>query len=68
VRRAAGIGFPGTDATVFGFIGDVFLDAPPREFGLAWHSAHGCLAVALATGGLFRVMDTTRPTRTRRQS
>lgn len=56
VRRAAGIDFPGTDTTIVGFLGDVHLDAPPSEMGLAWHSMHGILAVAPAPGGLFRVM------------
>ncbi|MFD4872940.1 FAD-dependent monooxygenase [Streptomyces sp. NPDC058420] len=56
VRKAAGIDFPGTDATLFGFLGDVQLDAPPKELGLVWHSEHGTLTVAPAPGGLFRVM------------
>ena len=56
VRRAAGIDFPGTDSTVFGHLGDVVLDDPPKEPGRSWFTADGALAVAPIPGGLFRVM------------
>ncbi|MFB4423729.1 FAD-dependent monooxygenase [Streptomyces sp. QL37] len=38
VRAAAGIAFPGTDATTWGWLGDVVLDAPPEG---AVHAASG---------------------------
>jgi 2-polyprenyl-6-methoxyphenol hydroxylase-like FAD-dependent oxidoreductase len=54
VRRAAGIGFPGTDASVFGFLGDVVLDNPPPP-GFGVHNERGALIVAAIPGGLHRV-------------
>ncbi|GAA3546100.1 monooxygenase [Amycolatopsis ultiminotia] len=46
VRAAAGIEFPGTDATTWGWLGDVRLDEPPE---------HGFANVATAEGGLMIV-------------
>ncbi|WP_220506594.1 FAD-dependent monooxygenase [Amycolatopsis dendrobii] len=54
VRRAAGIGFAGTDSTVFGFLGDVELTDPPERPGF-WHNEHGALIVAPLPGGRYRV-------------
>lgn len=54
VRRAAGIGFPGTDASVFGYLGDVVLDDPPPP-GFGVHNERGALIVAAIPGGLHRV-------------
>ncbi|AXX31551.1 FAD-dependent monooxygenase [Actinosynnema pretiosum subsp. pretiosum] len=50
VRAAAGIEFPGTESTHFGFLGDVVLaDPPPLPNG--WHTAEGALmAVPLPDG------------------
>ncbi|RSM44922.1 hypothetical protein DMA12_15430 [Amycolatopsis balhimycina DSM 5908] len=54
VRRALGIGFPGTEPTLCGFIADVELDAPPAHPHL-WNAATGSLnALPLPSGG-FRV-------------
>ncbi|MFI6700802.1 FAD-dependent monooxygenase [Streptomyces sp. NPDC050509] len=59
VRSAAGIDFPGTDATVWGWLGDVVLDDPPAEVGLtAWGPRGGLLAVRLP-GGLHRFVGAT---------
>ncbi|MCW2642594.1 MAG: putative monooxygenase [Dactylosporangium sp.] len=54
VRHAAGIGYPGTDATVFAYLGDVVLDSPPPP-GLVVHNEHGALITAPIPGGFFRV-------------
>ncbi|WP_121006040.1 FAD-dependent monooxygenase [Saccharothrix australiensis] len=54
MRQAAGIDFPGTDSTVFGFLGDVELADPPERPGF-WHNAHGALLVAPIPGGHHRV-------------
>ncbi|GGU17301.1 FAD-dependent monooxygenase [Streptomyces daghestanicus] len=50
VRTAAGIGFPGTPSTVLGWLGDVFLDRPPRP-GYGRHTPRGgVMAVPLPDG------------------
>lgn len=54
VRKAAGIEFAGTDATVFGFVADVRLESPPPP-GFAQVTSAGALLVAPAPGGLFRL-------------
>jgi 2-polyprenyl-6-methoxyphenol hydroxylase-like FAD-dependent oxidoreductase len=54
VRRAAGIGFPGTDATVFGYLGDVVLDDTP-PVGFRVHNEHGALMTAPIPCGFVRV-------------
>lgn len=54
VRAASGIGFPGTDSTVFGFLGDVALGAPPERIGYSQHGASGTLLVAPLPGGIYR--------------
>jgi 2-polyprenyl-6-methoxyphenol hydroxylase-like FAD-dependent oxidoreductase len=51
VRTAAGIGFPGTDATTWGWLGDVVLDAPPaRGFASITGVDGGLMIVPLPTG------------------
>jgi 2-polyprenyl-6-methoxyphenol hydroxylase-like FAD-dependent oxidoreductase len=55
VRKAAGIGFPGTDSTLFGYLGDVTLDAPPEHGTVTIASRGGTLIIAPLPGGRFRV-------------
>ncbi|MGN9781492.1 FAD-dependent monooxygenase [Nonomuraea sp. ZG12] len=55
VRQAAGIGFPGTDATVYGFLGDVTLDDPPQG-PLSAHTADGGVMVVGMPGGHHRIV------------
>jgi 2-polyprenyl-6-methoxyphenol hydroxylase-like FAD-dependent oxidoreductase len=55
VRKAAGIDFPGSDATVFGYLGDVSLDKPPEESFLALSNADGALIVVPVPGGRYRI-------------
>jgi 2-polyprenyl-6-methoxyphenol hydroxylase-like FAD-dependent oxidoreductase len=66
IRRLAGIGFPGTDSTVFGFLGDLVLDNPP-PMGQTMYNEHGTLLTAPMPGGLVRVsgcdMDAQEPGR-----
>ncbi|GAA2238467.1 FAD-dependent monooxygenase [Streptomyces nogalater] len=58
VRTAAGIGFPGTPATVLGFLGDVRLDNPvPPGFAVCG-PAGGVMAAPLP-GGLTRLVGIT---------
>lgn len=54
VRAASGINFPGTVSTVFGFLGDVGLDAPPERIGYSCHGESGTLMVAPLPGGIYR--------------
>ncbi|MFC5744706.1 FAD-dependent monooxygenase [Actinomadura rugatobispora] len=55
VRQAAGIGFPGTGTTVWGWLGDVVLDRPPA--GIANLSGpHGGLMIAPLPGGVHRIV------------
>jgi len=54
VRKAAGIGFPGSESPASGFLGDVVLDAPPPP-GFGVNNAHGALIVAPLPDGRFRV-------------
>jgi 2-polyprenyl-6-methoxyphenol hydroxylase-like FAD-dependent oxidoreductase len=54
VRKAAGIGFPGTSHTAYGFIGEVVLDDPPRGTTGA-HTAEGVVMVVPLGGGRYRV-------------
>jgi 2-polyprenyl-6-methoxyphenol hydroxylase-like FAD-dependent oxidoreductase len=56
VRTAAGIDFPGTDATTWGWLGDVVLDAPPeRGFASITGPAGGLMVVPLP-GGIHRLV------------
>ena len=54
VRKHAEIPFPGTDSSVFGYLGDVVLDHPPNEIGFSANNARGSVMVAPLPGGLFR--------------
>jgi 2-polyprenyl-6-methoxyphenol hydroxylase-like FAD-dependent oxidoreductase len=53
VRKAAGIGFPGTDADTFAYLGDVHADAPPPP-GYGVQNGQGALIVAPLPGGVLR--------------
>jgi 2-polyprenyl-6-methoxyphenol hydroxylase-like FAD-dependent oxidoreductase len=53
VRKALGVDFPGTDATVTGVLGDVRLARPP-ERPLAMSNAAGTVLLAPLGGGLWR--------------
>ncbi|MDH6523125.1 2-polyprenyl-6-methoxyphenol hydroxylase-like FAD-dependent oxidoreductase [Streptomyces sp. SAI-135] len=55
VRREAGIDFPGSDTSAYGFLGEVVLDDPPRIPGFAALSEAGRLLVVPLPGGRFRV-------------
>jgi 2-polyprenyl-6-methoxyphenol hydroxylase-like FAD-dependent oxidoreductase len=54
VRKAAGVGFPGSESPGSGFLGDVALDAPPPP-GFGANNAEGALIVAPLPDGRFRV-------------
>jgi 2-polyprenyl-6-methoxyphenol hydroxylase-like FAD-dependent oxidoreductase len=56
VRAAAGIDFPGTDATTWGWLGDVVLDAPPERGVATFTGAHGGLMVVPLPGGVHRLV------------
>lgn len=53
VREAAGIAFPGTDTTIWGWLADVVLDEPPAAPVSAFEEQGGVMAVPLP-GGLTR--------------
>jgi 2-polyprenyl-6-methoxyphenol hydroxylase-like FAD-dependent oxidoreductase len=53
VREAAGIGFPGSDADTWAYLGDVHAEAPPAP-GYGVQSEKGALIVAHLPGGLLR--------------
>jgi 2-polyprenyl-6-methoxyphenol hydroxylase-like FAD-dependent oxidoreductase len=55
VRKAAGIAFPGTDSTFFGYLADVTLDNPPELATVSAFSPGGALIVAPLPGGRYRV-------------
>ncbi|MFH8793492.1 FAD-dependent monooxygenase [Streptomyces sp. NPDC017941] len=59
VRDAAGIGFPGSDATVWGWLGDVVLDAPPAGPVLGHASPRGGLMCVPLPGGVHRFVGHT---------
>ncbi len=54
VRTAAGIDFPGTDATSWGWLGDVVLDDPPPRPVLSVTGADGGVMVVALPGGVHR--------------
>ncbi|WP_033342684.1 FAD-dependent monooxygenase [Catenuloplanes japonicus] len=56
VREAAGIDFPGTDATTWGWLADVVLDAPPARGVLTLTGARGGLMIVPMPGGLHRLV------------
>ncbi|MCX5384651.1 FAD-dependent monooxygenase [Streptomyces sp. NBC_00083] len=58
VRKAAAVDFPGTPATVFGWLGDVVLDEPPAP-GHSCFGPAGTLMVAPMPGGLHRLVGLT---------
>ncbi|MGK5552020.1 FAD-dependent monooxygenase [Actinomadura kijaniata] len=58
VRAAAGIGFPGTPASVVGWLGDVTLDDPPPP-GFSAFTEAGALMIAPLPGGTFRLVGVT---------
>ncbi|MEU3527609.1 FAD-dependent monooxygenase [Streptomyces sp. NPDC038707] len=58
VRAAAGIGFPGTPATVLGFLADVRLDGPPPPGFSVCGPSGGLMAVQLP-GGPTRLVGIT---------
>ncbi|MFD5749241.1 FAD-dependent monooxygenase [Streptomyces sp. NPDC127033] len=59
VRDAAGIGFPGTDATVRAWLGDVVVDDPPAEPALSVSGPRGALLAVRLPGGLYRFVGIT---------
>lgn len=56
VRAAAGVDFPGTDATTWGWLGDVTLDAPPPRGMLNIAGPSGGLMVVPLGNGIFRLV------------
>ncbi|MGW7274514.1 FAD-dependent monooxygenase [Streptomyces sp. NPDC054864] len=60
VRQAAGIGFPGTDATAWGWLGDVVLNSPPSGGFAAVTHARGGLMVVPMPGGVHRIVGSDR--------
>ncbi|MFF5207895.1 FAD-dependent monooxygenase [Streptosporangium sp. NPDC000396] len=67
VRQSAGIAFPGTDATTWGWLGDVILDEPPRAPVLSLSGPEGGVMVLPLPGGVHRIVggdpDDIRPDR-----
>jgi 2-polyprenyl-6-methoxyphenol hydroxylase-like FAD-dependent oxidoreductase len=55
VRKAVGIGFPGTDSTLFSYLGDVTMAQPPAHGTVAQASPAGTLIVGRLPGGRYRV-------------
>jgi 2-polyprenyl-6-methoxyphenol hydroxylase-like FAD-dependent oxidoreductase len=55
VRTATGAGFPGADASLYGYIGDVLLDNPPERGAVAVAGADGALIIVPLPDGRFRV-------------
>ncbi|MTD57615.1 FAD-dependent monooxygenase [Amycolatopsis pithecellobii] len=56
VRTAAGIDFPGTDSTTWGWLGDVKLDAPPERGFANKAGAEGGLMIVPMPGGIHRIV------------
>ncbi|WP_432837504.1 FAD-dependent monooxygenase [Dactylosporangium sp. CA-092794] len=56
VRAAAGIDFPGTDATAWGWLGDVVLGAPPERGFASIAGVAGGLMVVPLPGGIHRIV------------
>ncbi|USX53357.1 FAD-dependent monooxygenase [Lentzea sp. HUAS12] len=56
VREAAGIDFPGTDATTWGWLGDVVLDSPPGRGFANVAGPRGGLMVVPLPGGVHRIV------------
>ncbi|MFD3911620.1 FAD-dependent monooxygenase [Streptomyces sp. NPDC058603] len=60
VRDAAGIDFPGTDVTTWGWLGDVVLDSPPEGPGLNVSTTEGGLMAVPLPGGIHRFVGIAR--------
>ncbi|BBH71766.1 putative aromatic compound monooxygenase YhjG [Actinoplanes sp. OR16] len=56
IRQAAGIDFPGTATTTWGWLGDVTLDAPPATGTAMFSGAEGGLMVVPLPGGVHRLV------------
>ncbi|HET6857611.1 MAG TPA: FAD-dependent monooxygenase [Streptomyces sp.] len=56
VRQAAGIAFPGTDATTWGWLGDVHLDTPPPTPVFSRRTERGGIMTVPLPGGLHRII------------
>jgi 2-polyprenyl-6-methoxyphenol hydroxylase-like FAD-dependent oxidoreductase len=56
VRTAAGIDFPGSDATTWGWLGDVVLDDPPQRGFANIAGADGGLMIVPLPGGIHRLV------------
>ncbi len=56
VRTSAGIDFPGTNATKWGWLGDVVLDDPPTNRLLSVNGLDGNLILVPLPGGLHRLV------------
>ncbi|MFG2049492.1 FAD-dependent monooxygenase [Micromonospora sp. NPDC048935] len=56
VRTSAGIEFPGTDATTWGWLGDVVLDAPPERGIASTAGETGSLMIVPLPGGIHRLV------------
>ncbi|MEU8419470.1 FAD-dependent monooxygenase [Micromonospora sp. NPDC048835] len=56
VRTSAGIEFPGTDATTWGWLGDVVLDAPPTRGIASTAGETGSLMIVPLPGGIHRLV------------
>ncbi|WP_282793570.1 FAD-dependent monooxygenase [Streptomyces sp. CC224B] len=59
VRTAAGIDFPGTPATVWGWLGDVVLDEPPAGSAFSVGTSRGGLMCVPLPGGAHRFVGHT---------
>ncbi|MER5407478.1 FAD-dependent monooxygenase [Streptomyces sp. NPDC002769] len=55
VRQEAGIDFPGSETSAYGFLGEVVLDRPPLTPGFTALNEAGRLLVVPLPGGRFRV-------------
>ncbi len=58
VRKLAGIGFPGTDATLTSILGDVELPSPPAEMIFQERREHGSFSIFEFEPGWYRVITT----------
>jgi 2-polyprenyl-6-methoxyphenol hydroxylase-like FAD-dependent oxidoreductase len=56
VRSSAGIGFPGTETTVLGWLGDVVLDDPPASQVFSTAGPEGIVMVVPLPGGIHRLV------------
>ncbi|GAB2826337.1 FAD-dependent monooxygenase [Streptomyces daliensis] len=56
VRGEAGIGFPGTDTTTWGWLGDVVLDEPPRAGAMSLATPEGGMMAVPLPGGVHRLV------------